>query len=96
MPLGGREVVYNYPNPARGRETIFRYYVREPAHVSIWIYDLSGDFVQELSAEETMQGYGEIRWDLSGIASGVYIYRFRASYPHTEIRLPVKKVLIVR
>ena len=90
------EQVYNYPNPARGSETTFRYYLNGPAQVSIEIYDLSRDFVQELSKEEAARGYGEIQWDLSGIASGVYVYRFRASYPQTEVLLPIKKVLVIR
>jgi len=89
-------IVYNYPNPARGDETMFRYCLDGPAHVSIEIYDLAGDFVQELSAEEIARGYGEVRWDLSKIASGVYIYRFSARYAQREIRSPVKKMMVIR
>ncbi|RLJ01232.1 MAG: hypothetical protein DRP11_04795 [Candidatus Aenigmatarchaeota archaeon] len=90
-----REIVYNYPNPVRGDETTFRYYLNYPADVVIQIFDLSGDFVDELRVRATKRGYNEVRWSLSGISPGVYNYIFRAEYESGEVIGPITKRILV-
>ncbi|MDW7682377.1 MAG: FG-GAP-like repeat-containing protein, partial [bacterium] len=42
------KAVYNYPNPTEGNSTVIRYYLRDAARVTIRIYDMAGELVQEL------------------------------------------------
>ncbi|NOR44566.1 MAG: T9SS type A sorting domain-containing protein [Candidatus Delongbacteria bacterium] len=68
-----KKSVYNWPNPAKGNSTNFRFFLNEPSTVNITIYDLNGNRVKELS--ETFSGSGdnfEIEWDVSSKPSGIY------------------------
>ena len=48
-------------------------------------------------ATTTGRGYGEVKWDLSGIAPGVYNYIFKAEYENGEVVGPVvEKAMVIR
>ena len=71
--------VFCYPNPTENNRTNIRYYLSQNAvQVSIKIYDLAGDFVQELLANGTSIGDHEVLWDVAQIESGVYLARVQA------------------
>ena len=70
--------VYNYPNPADGRETTIRYYLEDDANVSVRIYDASGELVKEMTATGVGGVSNELIWDLTNVQSGVYLARVRA------------------
>ncbi len=72
--------VYNYPNPTEGRETAIHFIVSKPADITIKIYDMSGQVVDELSSGMQAQPMidNEIEWNLDGIESGVYMARVEA------------------
>jgi M6 family metalloprotease-like protein len=70
--------VYNYPNPTRGQTTTIRYSLGQEAEVTIRIYDLSGDLVDEFPGTGHAHTDNETVWDLTGIASGVYLCRVEA------------------
>jgi hypothetical protein len=70
--------VYNYPNPTEGQSTTIRYTIGQQADVNIRIYDLSGDLVAELPGTGFTHTENEIVWDLSQIASGIYLCRVEA------------------
>ena len=70
---------FAYPNPATGGRTTIRFYVNQPATVSIAIFDALGDRVREFAPREVEgNSHGEIVWELSGTASGVYHCRLDA------------------
>ncbi len=73
------KTVYNWPNPNNENFTFIHYWLRENANVSIRIYDMAGDLVDEMQGS----GYGgsdnSVRVDLSNIQSGVYLVRVEAS-----------------
>jgi hypothetical protein len=69
-------VSYNYPNPFNS-STIIQYELKYPMHVSINIYNLLGQPVVTLLAEDKEAGYHHARWDAK-VSSGVYIYRLQA------------------
>jgi M6 family metalloprotease-like protein len=71
--------VYNYPNPNTDNYTILRYYLRENAAVSVTIFDLAGDLVDSFSGPGSGKTENEVRWDLTNIASGVYLARIAAN-----------------
>ena len=80
--------VYNYPNPNQGDFTNIRYYLNEPASVKIRILDASGALVDEFEGKGFGQTDNEIPWNVSNIASGVYICQVEAkSESKTETRL---------
>jgi hypothetical protein len=62
----------NYPNPFNPSTTI-RYDLPVGSHVSVKIYDLLGREVAMLRNEFQNAGFKSVRWDASGIATGVYL-----------------------
>jgi len=85
--------VYNYPNPA-SNETVFRYYVDRPADISIKIFDMSGELVDELAGSTQGEIDDEVTWDCSEFASGVYFARFEASSNDANKNVLIKVALI--
>jgi hypothetical protein len=70
----GFEVHQNYPNPFNPTTTI-SYTLSQAADVSVRVYNVAGQLVQELANGYQTQGRHEVRFDASGLASGVYLYR---------------------
>jgi hypothetical protein len=68
------QVYPNYPNPFNSLSTI-KYYLPNQTEVTISIYNLSGQLVQELLNEVKPAGYHTIQWDASNQSSGVYFYQ---------------------
>jgi hypothetical protein len=72
----------NYPNPFASR-TVIEYGLPEPSRVRVDVYDAVGRHVATLVDGEQGAGYHEARWDASGVAAGVYLYRIQAG-EHTR------------
>lgn len=73
-------LIYNYPNPAEGETTRFRFYATGAQQVNIQIFQLSGRYITTLNAGDLYENqWNEIRWDVSGLQSGVYIARIEIS-----------------
>ena len=91
---------YNYPNPAPAGKytdrTIFRYHVTSDAHVKISIYDIAGRLVDSLEAEAIGGKYNEKEWDISNVASGIYIYVIEIQPASGNRQIVKKKLAIVR
>jgi hypothetical protein len=71
---GGFELHQNYPNPFNPATTI-AYTLSQPAEVSVRIYNVAGQLVQELVSGFQTQGRHEVRFNANDLASGVYMYR---------------------
>ncbi|MGC8897381.1 MAG: T9SS type A sorting domain-containing protein [Bacteroidota bacterium] len=69
---------YNWPNPVYGKLAYLRFFPTSNAHITISIFDLSGYKVQELTAEGVGGIDNEIPWDVSNLASGVYLVKVHA------------------
>jgi len=67
----------NYPNPFNPITQI-RYALPRDCWVRLEIYNILGQRVAKLLDERQRAGYKTARWDASGVASGVYIYRIQA------------------
>ncbi|RMG69074.1 MAG: T9SS C-terminal target domain-containing protein [Calditrichaeota bacterium] len=86
-PLLPKEAVYCWPNPAREGFTFIRYYLKEASQVRIQIFDLAGDLVAQMEGPGLARTDNEVRWDLSGVQSGVYFGRVEANNgSQTEVR----------
>jgi len=77
-PLPEDFILYqNYPNPFNP-STIIKYTVKEPAFISLKIYDVLGNKVATLLNEEKPAGEYEIRFSGNALTSGVYFYQLKA------------------
>jgi hypothetical protein len=80
----------NYPNPFNP-STVITYALPKQSPVTLKIYDVVGRVVATLIEETQAPGTYSLRFDASGLASGVYFYRIVAgSFADT------KKLLLVR
>ena len=73
--------VYNWPNPAKGDETNFRFFLNFPCELSIDIYDINGNKVDDIKQNFTSTGeYSELVWNVRNVPSGIYnaILRFKS------------------
>ncbi len=68
----------NYPNPFNPATNI-EFELPQNEHVTLEIFDITGRKVTTLVDETIEAGTHSIKFDASGLSSGVYIYRIRAS-----------------
>jgi len=69
----------NYPNPFNP-ETVVRYRVPVASDVKLVVYDLLGREVTMMVNDRKEAGSYEVKFDGTGLASGVYFYRLQAGY----------------
>ena len=75
--------LYNaYPNPFNPTTTL-RYELPEDSYVSITIYDMLGNVVNNLVNTNQSSGYKSIQWDATNnqgepVSAGVYLYKIQA------------------
>jgi aminopeptidase N len=67
----------NFPNPFNPATTI-RYAVPSETTVRLTVYNLLGQFVQELVNEKQSAGWKEVQWNASHLSSGIYFYKLTA------------------
>lgn len=67
----------NYPNPFNP-VTRIRYSVPQESYVSISIYNMLGEKVQQLVDDTRSPGTYTIDWDASGFTSGIYLYTMKS------------------
>ena len=87
---------YLYPNPIRnGDRARIRFFLLEPAEITMTIYNPLGERVADLIHNNPMPNTdNEIAWDVSDYASGLYICRLQASNgTRTEVRF-IKAAII--
>jgi len=76
LPSGFR-LATNYPNPFNPG-TVIQYEVARASHVRLDVYNLLGQKVMTLANEPHASGKYAVRFDGTGLAGGVYIYRLEA------------------
>ena len=68
---------HNYPNPFNPSTTI-RYGLPNRSHVSLTVFNTLGQQVALLQNGDQEAGYHDVRFDGSGLSSGVYFYQMQA------------------
>jgi hypothetical protein len=90
------KTVFCYPNPTYEAVTYIRYALSQSAErVSIRIYDLSGEFVQDLQANGLTPGVHEVPWAVERLQSGVYLARVEA-FTAQENALKIIKIAVIK
>ncbi|MFA6456338.1 MAG: T9SS type A sorting domain-containing protein [Bacteroidota bacterium] len=67
----------NYPNPFNPSTTL-NYRIAQAGFVTLKVYDLLGREVATLVSETLQPGAYSVRWDASGLSSGVYFSRMES------------------
>jgi hypothetical protein len=84
------ELYQNFPNPFNPT-TVIRYVLPVASHVTLNIYDMLGREVSVLLNERRDAGVHEVKFDATGLSSGVYFYRLAAgSFVQTRKLLLLK------
>ncbi|MFC1692732.1 T9SS type A sorting domain-containing protein [Candidatus Latescibacterota bacterium] len=68
----------NYPNPFNPATTI-EYSIPHDTHVTLTIYNLSGQVVNVMKDEYQQAGKHSVTWDASDMPSGLYFYTLKAN-----------------
>jgi hypothetical protein len=84
------ELGQNYPNPFNAM-TVIRFFLPAPARVRLVLYDMLGAEIAVLDEGARPAGETVVRFDGSGLASGVYLYRLQAG-PWRQTR----RMLLIR
>lgn len=80
----------NYPNPFNPA-TMINYQLPMNSHVTLKIYDVLGREVKTLVNERQSAGTHSVRFDGSGLSSGVYFYRLTAGHYSITRKLVLMK-----
>ena len=80
----------NFPNPFNPSTTI-RYALPQRSHVTLTVFNTLGQQVSILVNESEDAGFHDVRFDGSGLASGVYFYRLSAGE-----YVATKKLVVIR
>ncbi|HUF09000.1 MAG TPA: sugar-binding protein [Rhodothermales bacterium] len=67
----------NYPNPFNP-STVIRYHVPQPETITLRVFNTLGQQVMTLVDADQAAGVYEVRFDASGLASGLYLYQLQA------------------
>jgi flagellar hook assembly protein FlgD len=90
----------NYPNPFNP-STMIGYTLPSEARVTVTVYDLLGNVVNELYNGAAREGYNAVVWNASGrsganVASGVYLYRVTAQLNDGRSFSDTKRMLLLK
>ena len=80
----------NTPNPFNA-STVISYSLRESGKVSLAVYDVLGRKVAALAEEIQPAGDHAVRFDASGLASGVYFYRIETGSRAAAMKMTLVK-----
>jgi len=76
-PPAAFDLHQNYPNPFNP-STVIQYDLPQRSHVALAVFNALGQQVATLVNESQEAGIHEVRFEGSGLASGVYFYRIQA------------------
>jgi hypothetical protein len=90
VPPRAAELLQNYPNPFNPSTTI-RYALPQRSRTTLTVFNTLGQQVATLVNDTQEAGNHDVRFDGSGLASGVYFYRLTAGeYVNTKKLLVIK------
>ena len=90
VPPGHFGISSNYPNPFNP-STIIAFAISAPGHVKLEVFDVTGKRVATLTDGPREAGSFSIRFDASGLSSGLYIARLASGK-----NVSVQKMLLTK
>lgn len=84
-----------YPNPFNP-SSVIRYDLPEAAHVSLRVYNVTGQWVATLTDGQVNAGFQEVSWDAARFPSGMYILRMQAVGASGESHQFVQKLTLLK
>jgi flagellar hook assembly protein FlgD len=93
-------LMQNFPNPFNP-STVIGYTLPAAARVSVTVYDLLGNVVNEVFSGEGQTGYNAVEWNASNrtgakVASGMYLYRVTALLNDGRAFTDTKRMLLLK
>ena len=80
----------NYPNPFNPTTKI-SFNLARNCHVTLEIYDMTGQCVSTIKNEQMAAGYHEVKFNAQNLSSGLYLYRLQAGeYMHVNKMMVLK------
>lgn len=96
LPPNDFAILPNYPNPFNPSTTI-PFDISQNSQVTLSIYNITGQKVLEpISAEQYNPGTYDVNIDLSGLASGVYIYRLKSETFSGDVQMDSRKMTLIK
>ena len=91
------ELFKNYPNPFNPTTTI-KFSVNVNSDVTLSVYNLLGQVISEMKQTNVQPGYGEFKFDGSGLSSGVYFYKLNVKNQSSSqvISTKVNKMVLLK
>jgi len=81
----------NYPNPFNP-VTVISWQLAVSSQVKVTVYSTSGQKIETLVSARQNPGHHQVRWDASGLASGVYYYKLETSTGFSQ----TKKLVLIK
>ena len=75
----------NYPNPFNP-STKIKFFLKESGKVSLDVYNVLGQKVDEMINEELSSGFHDAEFNANNLSSGIYIYRLNVKGKFTSVR----------
>jgi hypothetical protein len=95
--LVGADEVMVYPAPATGPAVWFAFRAAGPVEAKLDVYNVAGERLGTWSGTVVPeQGNGRFRWERSGVAPGVYLYRLRVSSPEGARDYGLRKLSVAQ
>lgn len=85
---------YNWPNPVYNSTTNIRYYLSKPATVSIKIFNMAGELVDQFSGPGLANLDNEVQWNVAKVQSGVYYAQIKATAGGEEKSVIIKIAVV--
>jgi len=89
------ELSQNYPNPFNP-ETTIHFGVKNPGHVTLEIYNSTGQMVAKLVDRNMAAGNYQVNFIADGLSTGVYVYRIKISSGEGVQFQAVKKMILMK
>ena len=85
----------NYPNPFNP-STTFAFGLPEEAHVSLKLYNMTGQLVASLMSDPMSAGLHEVNWQADRLPSGIYILQMQAVGVSGETHRFMQKLTLLK
>ena len=96
IATAGKGLVIFYPNPAKGREAYFNFNLDGAGRVFTSIYNVIGERIATFNQSYPSGGSKVYRWNIEGIAPGIYYYHVKVTGDAGKQMSEKKKLVIIK